>query len=141
MSRHLLVLLRRHHAAADPGDAQLLDRFARDRDETAFTELVRRHGPLVFGVCRRMLWNPADADDAFQATFLVLVRRAPHLARNDALGPWLYRVAYWTARNVRRANRRRAAIGGPLARDPAAPDRPPDPAGAEVDDLIAGLPA
>ena len=69
-------------------DSELLDRFARYADHSAFELLVRRHGATVYGVCRRMLAD-ADADDAFQATFLVLIRKARTIRRGDRLGPWL----------------------------------------------------
>lgn len=94
----------------DTPDRELVRRFADTRDNEAFGELVRRHGPVVFGVCRRMLANTHDAEDAFQATFLVLVRRANQLTDHEPLGPWLFQVAVLTARNVRRGNRRRAAV-------------------------------
>jgi RNA polymerase sigma factor (sigma-70 family) len=95
-------------------DSQLMDCFLSGRGrgeeaEAAFAALVGRHGPMVMGVCRRLLADPNDADDAFQATFLVLVRRAHSIARRDLLGNWLYGVAYRTARVARsRAARRRA---------------------------------
>jgi len=79
--------------AADQTDDLLLQRFAAERDETAFAEIMRRHGPLVLGVCRRVLADANDADDAFQATFLVLARKASGIKRGEALGGWLCRVA------------------------------------------------
>src|SRR5437870_13878368 len=79
-------------------DAELLRRFVRQRDEAAFTALVQRHGGLVFGVCRRVLSQPQDAEDAFQATFLILAKKAGSLARPEQLANWLYGVALRTAR-------------------------------------------
>ena len=78
-------------------DAELLKRFVEQRDETAFAAIVRRHGPMVLGACRRVLHDWHAAEDAFQATFLVLARRARSIARPDLLGNWLYGVAYRTA--------------------------------------------
>ncbi|MBX9626368.1 MAG: sigma-70 family RNA polymerase sigma factor [Gemmataceae bacterium] len=101
-------------------DRQLLDRFLAARDEAAFAELVRRHAPGVWGACRRRLDRLHDAEDAFQAAFLVLVRRAGRLRPGTPLGPWLGKVAALTARNVARGNRRRAAVTGPLEHDIAA---------------------
>jgi RNA polymerase sigma factor (sigma-70 family) len=91
-------------------DAQLLERFTGHRDETAelaFRALVERHGPMVHRVCRAVLRDADDADDAFQATFLVLVRRAGLLWVHDSLGPWLQQVAYRTASCARSAAARR----------------------------------
>src|SRR5580704_12311602 len=78
-------------------DAQLLERFLARREEIAFEELVRRHGPMVLGVCRRILGEPHDAADAFQATFLVLIRQAASILPRSRVGPWLYGVARRTA--------------------------------------------
>ncbi len=82
-------------------DAELLDRFARYADHPAFEVLLRRHGPMVLGVCRRTLANVSDAEDAFQATFLVFIRKARSLRRADRLGPWLYGVACRVAMKAR----------------------------------------
>ncbi|MDE2508964.1 MAG: RNA polymerase sigma factor [Planctomycetota bacterium] len=83
-------------------EAELLDRFARSRDESAFETLVARHGPMVMGVCRRLLADPTDADDAFQATFLVLARRAGSIARPERLASWLHGVARRVALRARK---------------------------------------
>ena len=82
-------------------DAELLDRYATGRDESAFEALVALHGPMVAGVCRRRLDDPRDVEDAFQATFLVLVRRAGSLGPGAAVGPWLYGVACRVAMRAR----------------------------------------
>jgi RNA polymerase sigma factor (sigma-70 family) len=106
--------------AQNVGDAQLLDRFVRGRDEVALEALVRRHGRLVWGVCRRVLSDGPDAEDAFQATFLVLVRRAGAIRKSDSVASWLYGVAYRVAVRARGAIRRRQyherqAAGGGVA--------------------------
>jgi RNA polymerase sigma factor (sigma-70 family) len=96
------------HLVADAPDDELVERFAVHREEAAFAALVRRHGPLVLGVCHRVLTDPHAAEDCFQATFLVLARKAGFLKRPKALGPWLYGVATRTALKARaRATRRR----------------------------------
>ena len=76
------------------------------RNEAAFEALLIRHGPMVLSVCRRLLRDPSDADDAFQAVFLVLVRKARSIRVDGSLGPWLYTVASRVASRAR-ANRRR----------------------------------
>jgi RNA polymerase sigma factor (sigma-70 family) len=106
--------LARHLRAANSSDAgatdgQLLDRFAADRDGGAFAELVRRHGPMVLGVCRRITGNVHDAEDAFQATFLVLARKARELSNGTVLGAWLHGVAHRSARKARAVAARRRA--------------------------------
>ena len=75
------------------GDAQLLRRFLGFRDEAAFTAIVQRYGTMVWGLCVRQLGETPEAEDAFQATFLILVRKAPSLRGPERLGPWLYGVA------------------------------------------------
>ncbi|MFO0880975.1 MAG: RNA polymerase sigma factor, partial [Gemmataceae bacterium] len=93
----------------DCTDAQLLDRFVQKKDETAFELLVRRHGPMVFAVCRREIQEIHEAEDAFQATFLVLVRKAGELRQPDRLASWLHGVAYRVARKARKLSARRRA--------------------------------
>src|SRR5438105_5888218 len=96
-----LIIGRLRCAAAPTADAQLLRAVAGRKDAAAFAEVVRRHGPMVLGVCRRVLREAADADDAFQATFLVLFRKAGELKQPDRLAGWLHQVAFRTARKLR----------------------------------------
>jgi len=105
--RHLRAAVLRQDAAGLT-DGQLVGRFIEYRDETAVATLVRRHGSMVWGVCRRVLGNHHDAEDAFQATFLVLVRKAGSVREREMVGNWLYGVAHQTALKARsmRAKRR-----------------------------------
>jgi RNA polymerase sigma factor (sigma-70 family) len=105
-------------------DGALLEAFLSRHDEGAFAALVRRHGPMVLGVCRRLLRDPHDADDAFQATFLVAVRKAASVRPRELFGNWLYGVAYRTALEARARVARRRAKEKPIG------DVPP-PRGAE----------
>src|SRR5438105_10069185 len=82
-------------------DSSFLTRFITTRDEDAFAALVRRHGPLVYGTCLRILGNRHDTDDAFQAVFFVLARRAHTLKLDRCIGPWLYGVAVRVAKKLR----------------------------------------
>jgi RNA polymerase sigma factor (sigma-70 family) len=105
----LMTVLRHLHQlggggeAGEPTDAQLLERFTARREEAAFAALVRRHGPMVLGVCRRLLHHDHDAEDTFQATFLILMRKAAAISRRKSLGCWLHRVAQRTALRARAA--------------------------------------
>src|SRR5437763_5617846 len=85
------------------GDGELLGRFLERRDEAALAALVKRHGPMVWGVCRRVLHSHHDAEDAFQAVFLVLVRKAGSVRPRELVGNWLYGVAHQAALQARRA--------------------------------------
>lgn len=126
--------------AEGAGDGRPLERFVAARDEPAFAALLERHGPMVWGVCRGTLPNAADAEDAFQATFLVLIRKAASIVRPERLGPWLYGVALRTARKARAAaaRRRRHQAGRP----PPAPSGPPrdDDLGPVLDEEVRRLP-
>jgi RNA polymerase sigma factor (sigma-70 family) len=113
------VVVRRCDGGLD--DAQLLQRFAGLRDEAAFEVLVWRHGPMVLGVGRRVLYNLDDAEDVLQATFLALARQAPSIVRGQALAGWLYRVAYRTALRARRQRTERLAGQASLDSVPAPP--------------------
>jgi RNA polymerase sigma factor (sigma-70 family) len=107
-------------------DEQLLSRFLDGRDEVAFAALLQRHGPMVWGVCHRLLANYQDAEDAFQATFLVLVRKAATVLPRERVGPWLYGVAYRTAQRGRVAAAKARRREQPFVELPA-------PAVAEAD--------
>jgi uncharacterized protein (TIGR03067 family) len=106
----------------EPGDDVLLERFAARR-EAAFAALVQRHGPLVFGVCRRVLQHEQDAEDAFQAVFCVLARKASAIRRGTAVGGWLYAVASRIARKAKASQVRRRMRESELP-DVPAPDMP-----------------
>jgi RNA polymerase sigma factor (sigma-70 family) len=98
-----------HHAGEALTDGQLLERYVRSRDAEGFAGLVQRHGPMVWGVCRRLLPRHHDVEDAFQATFLVLVRKAASIVPREKVANWLYGVAYQTALKARATSARRAA--------------------------------
>jgi RNA polymerase sigma factor (sigma-70 family) len=91
----------------DLSDRELLESFSRTRQESAFAVLVRRHGPLVWGVCRRVLLQAQDAEDVFQATFLVLARKASTVRWQEGVASWLYQVAFRLACKSRTEARRR----------------------------------
>jgi RNA polymerase sigma factor (sigma-70 family) len=121
-------------------DADLLDRFAADPHDAPFAELVRRHGPMVLGVCRRVLRHAEDADDAFQAAFLVLARNAA-ASRGRPVGGWLYRVAGNVARRLRDQNRRRRTREDRSGRVASVEPAPPaDGLAAVLDDELNRLP-
>jgi RNA polymerase sigma factor (sigma-70 family) len=121
--RHIHHLATARHAE-ELSDRQALERFIVARDEAAFRALVQRHAALVWGVCRRVLRHEQDAEDAFQATFLVLARRAASIRKPESLGSWLYGVAYHLAlearsREIRRGTRERQVENMPQPPSPA----------------------
>jgi RNA polymerase sigma factor (sigma-70 family) len=148
-SNSLLAYLRRLAARRDVTgrtDRDLLGSFAENRDQGAFAELVRRHGPMVLAACRRILANPHDAEDAFQAVFLVLARKAATLPARESVAGWLFEVARRVALEARgeavrwhaRSERPVRPVGGP------APDPLAEVSGRElcsaVDDELGRLP-
>jgi RNA polymerase sigma factor (sigma-70 family) len=118
----------RHELAEGATDRQLLEDFLGHRDPAALEALVRRHGPMVWGVCRRLLGHH-DAEDAFQATFLVLLRKAGTIASRDLLANWLYGVACQTARKARASIARRGTRERQVEELPDREATPPDPWG------------
>jgi RNA polymerase sigma factor (sigma-70 family) len=142
------TLLRRFCRLASPPapDAELVARWVLRRDEDAFAALVTRHGPMVLGVCRRVLGNVQDAEDAFQATFLVLARKAASLRRPEAVGGWLHGVAVRLARKARPAVDRAPDPRQSTSPEPADPH--PDPLDvlsarellSLIDEEVAALP-
>jgi RNA polymerase sigma factor (sigma-70 family) len=126
MIQHLRSALAARNCAGVP-DAQLLERFLGQRDEAAFELLVWRHGKMVFGTCRRLLRDAQEAEDAFQACFLALARRAGSIGRRESVGGWLHKVAYRVALGAKGRRTRRDAREQPLGDlTPMAP--PADPA-------------
>jgi RNA polymerase sigma factor (sigma-70 family) len=122
-------------------DGELLRGFLRRRDEAAFAALVRRHGPMVVGVCRRVLRNAQDIEDAFQATFLVLVQRATAMEEREILGDWLHGVAYHTALKARAMTTRRQQKEAGAAKPETAAQRHPNAWLDVVDEEVRRLPA
>jgi RNA polymerase sigma factor (sigma-70 family) len=129
---------------AGTSDGQLLGRYVAGRDEAAFEALVRRHGPMVLGVCRRLLGHHHDAEDAFQATFLVLARKAGSVAPPEMLPNWLYGVARQTAVRARALAAKRRLRERPVGELPepvASQPEPCDDLRAVLDEELACLPA
>jgi len=124
---------------ASAPDAELLARFALDRDDAAFAELVRRHGPMVLGVCRGTC-GAADADDAFQAAFVVLARKAHTLVGRGALGAWLHGVARRAALKARAVALKRRAKEARAAKPEGASAPEPADALALIEGEVAKLP-
>src|SRR5690348_9499544 len=115
--RHLRSLVARQTTGVS-SDQQLLESFLTQRSESSFAALVRRHGPMVMGVCRRVLRHTQDAEDAFQATFLLLARRAGSIRKRESVGSFLHGVAYFMAERLkakaaRRLVHERRVIGRP----------------------------
>ncbi|MDB5307235.1 MAG: hypothetical protein JWO38_1437, partial [Gemmataceae bacterium] len=143
----LLPALRRVVRAretADRTDGQLLTAFVHDRDPDAFAVLVRRHGPMVLGVCRRVVGDAHAAEDAFQAVFLVLARRAAAVRPREQVGNWLYGVAYRTALKARMVLARRRSREKQVDVMPEPPAPPPADPWADlhpvIDEELARLP-
>jgi RNA polymerase sigma factor (sigma-70 family) len=117
----ILKHLRKVAAAENAEDRQLVERFAVEGDEAAFAALVHRHGAMVLNVCWRVLQNDSDADDACQATFMVLARKASSILKKDSVASWLHGVAYRAASNLRKEVMRRRAREGQAAASKSGP--------------------
>jgi RNA polymerase sigma factor (sigma-70 family) len=130
------------HDGTSLSDAELLTLFIERHDEAAFEGLVRRHGPMVMGVCRRVLSNDADADDAFQATFLVLVKKAGTIVPRGMVGNWLHGVAHTTALKARLMNhtRRTREKHAATTRRQTGPPAAADDWAELLDDALGRLP-
>jgi RNA polymerase sigma factor (sigma-70 family) len=130
-------------AIRDLGDDELLERFLARREETSFAILVQRHGPMVLGVCRRVLKDAHAAEDAFQAAFLVLVRRSASIRKRGSLASWLHGVAQRIARRARAqeaAQRRRERRAGEMPRTEALDERTWQELRSILDEEIGALP-
>ncbi|MFL5342669.1 MAG: RNA polymerase sigma factor, partial [Gemmataceae bacterium] len=140
--RDMIARLRQaDDASGGLSDAQLLERFIAGRDEAAFEVLVWRHGGLVLGTARHWLGHTADADDAFQATFLTLARKAHTVRHRTALAAWLHQVVLRIALRARKSRARRDSVERPLeGRDVAAPEAPADDVMAVLDAEVNRLP-
>jgi len=111
-------------------DGQLLEIYLRTREGAAFADLVQRHGPMVWGVCRRVLRGHHDTEDAFQATFLVLVRKATSIVPKDMVANWLYGVAHQTALKARATAAKRSTREKQVTTMPEAAAKPREPSDA-----------
>jgi RNA polymerase sigma factor (sigma-70 family) len=147
---HIGIVLRRlrgllgAECAGGPTDGELLRRYVVARDDSAFEALLRRHGPMVLGVCRRLLGCAQDVDDAFQATFLILIRRASAIEHGDRVANWLYGVAYRVAVRARVQAAKRRDRQQPLtdvARDDAPKPGVEEAVRVLLDEEVNRLPA
>src|SRR5215471_16616244 len=133
---HPIIRQLRNMVRAEGGsgltDAELLESFVTLRDEAAFEVLLWRHGPMVLGVCRRLLRQEADVEDAFQATFLALSRKAGSIRWREAVGGWLHKVAHRVALDARTLSARSAA------REKLVPVLPAVESGQDVPHQAAG---
>src|SRR5580704_12487720 len=116
---------------AESTDGQLLESFINQKDDLAFEGLIHRHGPMVLGVCRRILRNHHDAEDAFQATFLILAVKASSIRPREMVGNWLHGVAYRTALKARTIAAKRQTREKHLMEMPE-PEVPPQDHGNEL---------
>jgi RNA polymerase sigma factor (sigma-70 family) len=144
MNRVVRFLRRATAPAGGEEDGELLRRFVAAREEAAFAGLVRRHGAMVLGVCRRLLDDAHEAEDAFQATFLVLARRAAAVRKQDSVASWLYAVAYRVSLKARAAATHRQKPGGEAAEPASTADPAAEAAWRElrpvIDEELSRLP-